>query len=81
MNKIRLRNIWCDLKYIIFFIFFILFTIGLWIIIDFRIIDKGYSIFIEFNNAHGIKKGTDLRIRGIDIGSVKNIKMNYNSIL
>nr|YP_009392435.1 hypothetical protein [Caloglossa monosticha]ARW60997.1 hypothetical protein [Caloglossa monosticha] len=42
---------------------------------------RGYSLFIEFSNAHGIKKGTHIYFRGIQIGSIKNIYMKVNSVI
>lgn len=81
MNKIRSRNIWLDAKYLLAFFFFIFFTISLCLVINFQVVRKSYSVFIEFHNAHGIKKGTQVRIRGINIGSVKNVKIAYNSII
>jgi len=81
MNKIRSRNVWLDIKYFIAFLSFVFFTISLFIIIDFRNIRRGYSVFIEFSSAHGIKKGTNLRMRGVNIGAVQNIKISYNSVL
>jgi len=42
---------------------------------------KGYSIFIEFDNANGIRPGTPLRLRGINIGSVVDLTSEINSVL
>lgn len=64
----------------------------IWIIIIFiisylsRLINKykkkhGYSLFIEFSNAYGLKQGTNVNMRGINIGYVKSIKINSNSVL
>nr|QCI07175.1 hypothetical protein [Hypnea pannosa] len=41
----------------------------------------GYSVFIEFKNAYGIREGTNIRMRGVNIGYVKKIKIDFNSIL
>lgn len=38
-------------------------------------------MFIEFNNAYGIKKGTNLYFRGIQVGSIKNIYLKVNSVV
>lgn len=40
-----------------------------------------YSFFIEFNNASGINKGTAIRMRGVDIGSIQNLRIQPNSVL
>lgn len=37
--------------------------------------------FIEFNNVYGMHKGTPIRFRGLTIGSVKNLKIQLNSVL
>nr|YP_009393676.1 hypothetical protein [Caloglossa beccarii]ARW62238.1 hypothetical protein [Caloglossa beccarii] len=42
---------------------------------------QGYSLFIEFSNAYGIKKGTYIYFRGIQIGYIKNIYIKINSIV
>lgn len=38
-------------------------------------------MFIEFSNAYGIKKGTNLYFRGIQVGSIKNIYLKVNSVV
>lgn len=43
--------------------------------------NSDYSFFIEFNDAQGIKLGTPIRLRGIYIGSVQNIKLKFNCVL
>lgn len=42
---------------------------------------QGYSFFIEFSNAYGIKKGTYIYFRGVQIGYIKNIYIKINSIV
>lgn len=41
----------------------------------------GYSLFIEFSNAYGLKEGTNLSMRGVNIGYVQSLKINPNSVL
>ena len=53
----------------------------MWFFIKNNKMTNGYSFFIEFNNAHGIKPGTTIRIRGINIGYIKKIKIDLNSVL
>nr|YP_009293679.1 hypothetical protein Rhodyp_083 [Rhodymenia pseudopalmata]AOM64361.1 hypothetical protein Rhodyp_083 [Rhodymenia pseudopalmata] len=36
---------------------------------------------MEFNNAHGLKEGAKVLMRGIDVGCIHSIKMDFNSIL
>nr|YP_009297979.1 hypothetical protein Plocam_081 [Plocamium cartilagineum]AOM67917.1 hypothetical protein Plocam_081 [Plocamium cartilagineum] len=36
---------------------------------------------MELNNSYGVKQGTTVFMRGIEIGYVKNIKINFNSVL
>ena len=40
-----------------------------------------YSFFIEFTNSYGISKGTLIRMRGVQVGSVQNIQLKLNSVL
>lgn len=81
MNKIKTRNLWVSIFNIILFIAGIFFTICIWLSINSGITNKGYSFFLEFNNAHGIKEGTSVRMRGIAVGSIKSMKMDLNSIV
>nr|QCI05157.1 hypothetical protein [Centroceras clavulatum] len=64
----------------------------IWIIIIFVINDlfrfiawfkkkHGYSLFVEFSNAYGLKQGTNVNMRGVNIGYVKSLKINSNSVL
>nr|WCH58091.1 hypothetical protein [Cystoclonium purpureum f. stellatum] len=81
MNKLKSINLVKYLKCIIGLCFLICFTSILSFIVNLNITNKGYSIFIEFKNAYGIREGTSLRMRGVDIGHVQNIKIDLNSIL
>jgi phospholipid/cholesterol/gamma-HCH transport system substrate-binding protein len=40
-----------------------------------------YSFFIEFDNLHGISRGTPIRMRGIDIGSIQSTKLKLDCVL
>ena len=42
---------------------------------------RGYSLFIEFSNAYGLKEGTSITLRGVNIGYVQSLKININSVL
>lgn len=42
---------------------------------------SGYSLFIEFNNAYGIKPGTSVNFRGVQVGYIKKIYMKINSVI
>nr|AOM64561.1 hypothetical protein Riqu_082 [Riquetophycus sp.] len=81
MKKIRSRNIWLNMINISVFLIFIFFTFFMWLLINENRISHGYSFFIEFSNAHGIKQGTNIRIRGVNIGYIKKIKIDINSVL
>uniref|UniRef100_UPI0030015945 Ycf22 n=1 Tax=Anunuuluaehu liula TaxID=3049639 RepID=UPI0030015945 len=81
MNKVRSQNFWINVQNIIVFFIFICFTIIIWILINSNRQNQGYSLFIEFNNAHGIKEGTSLRMRGVNVGYIKNVKIDINSVL
>nr|YP_009314686.1 Hypothetical protein ycf22 [Neoizziella asiatica]SCW23141.1 Hypothetical protein ycf22 [Neoizziella asiatica] len=73
-NRIEIRKI-------IFLLFIIFFSLVSWRIINRGIGYKSYTIFVEFNNAHGLKRGSPVRLRGLVIGSVVEISNELNSIL
>nr|QOS04661.1 hypothetical protein [Sarcopeltis skottsbergii] len=81
MNKVKHQNFWINVKNIIVFFVFTSFTIITWILLTSNIDKKGYLLLIEFNNAHGLKEGTSLTMRGVNIGYIKNLKIDFNSIL
>jgi phospholipid/cholesterol/gamma-HCH transport system substrate-binding protein len=62
-------------------LFIILGIFATYFIANKKFLDKSYSIFIEFNNAHGIRPGTILRLRGLSIGRIVSIKLQINTIL
>nr|YP_009396973.1 hypothetical protein [Spyridia filamentosa]ARW66159.1 hypothetical protein [Spyridia filamentosa] len=72
-----------NLKSLFILISSIFFIILLFCFIDVHDIKKkqGYSLFIQFSNAYGIKEGTNVVMRGVSVGYIKNIKININSIL
>lgn len=81
MNKIKGRNVWLSIFNILLFVTSVFFIICIWLSMNGGIAKKGYSFFLEFNNAHGIKEGTPVRMRGITVGYIKSMKMDLNSIL
>lgn len=42
---------------------------------------QGYNIFVEFNNAYRIKKGTNVNLQGVLIGSVDTITIRSNKVI
>ena len=50
-------------------------------IVNKKFLNKSYSIFIEFDNAHGIRPGTVLRLRGLSIGRIISIKLHVNTVV
>nr|WOA02487.1 hypothetical protein [Gloiopeltis furcata] len=81
MNKTRSKNFVVNIKNMIVFLFFMFFTIIIWLTLNFNSANRGYLLFIEFKNAYGIKQGTSIRMRGMNIGYIKNTRINLNSIL
>nr|YP_009295368.1 hypothetical chloroplast RF22 [Dasya binghamiae]AOH77380.1 hypothetical chloroplast RF22 [Dasya binghamiae] len=80
MNIFHLKVLRNYIKRIINVLFFIvLFFILLLLIKEKK--TKGYSLFIEFSNAYGIKQGTNVNFRGVQVGSIKKIYMKVNSII
>nr|ARW64930.1 hypothetical protein [Polysiphonia sertularioides] len=42
---------------------------------------KSYSIFVEFNNAYGIKEGTPVNYRGTKVGVVTRLSVNLHKVV
>jgi len=79
--KIRSNNINAELQKILFLLTVVIFALLAWFVIKRQYQSRSYSIFIEFDNAHGIRQGTPLRLRGISIGSVVDITSEINSVI
>nr|YP_010850585.1 hypothetical protein Ycf22 [Lophurella hookeriana]WGH13368.1 hypothetical protein Ycf22 [Lophurella hookeriana] len=43
--------------------------------------DDGYSLFIEFNNAYGLKEGTSVNLRGVKVGYVSRVGIHFNKVI
>nr|WGH12972.1 hypothetical protein Ycf22 [Echinothamnion sp.] len=43
--------------------------------------DKGYCLFIEFNNAYGLREGASVNLRGVKVGHVSRIGMHLNKVV
>nr|YP_010903232.1 hypothetical protein REP76_pgp145 [Hypnea cornuta]WCH55685.1 hypothetical protein [Hypnea cornuta] len=78
---IKSANLWKHIQSIILLFVFVILTVSLCFLININIGKAGYSVFIEFKNAYGIREGTNIRMRGVNIGYVKKIKIDLNSIL
>nr|QCI08532.1 hypothetical protein [Spermothamnion repens] len=61
--------------------FIIFFLFSFWLFFSINKKKQGYSIFVEFSNGYGIKEGTNITMRGINIGYIKNIQPTINSIV
>jgi phospholipid/cholesterol/gamma-HCH transport system substrate-binding protein len=79
--KINLQNPALRSKKNFWLIFILLIIASISFFINCKICNKHYSIFIEFSNAYGIKPGTMLRLRGLSIGHIINIKLGLNTVL
>lgn len=79
--KINLRNISLRGKKNFLLLLIILGTLAISFILNNKSLNKSYSIFIEFNNAHGIRPGTTLRLKGLSIGRIVSIKLHLNTIV
>ena len=73
-NNIKIRKT-------VFLLFTILFSLFSWLYINQHNCKKGYSVFIEFDHAHGIKPGSPVRLRGLIVGSVVQLSSELNSVL
>ena len=81
MNRVRSRKFWKNIKNLAFFFVLITCLISICMLIILQSKDKSYSFFIEFENVNGIREGTPIRLRGFEVGSVRSIKIESNSIL
>nr|YP_009313459.1 Hypothetical protein ycf22 [Galaxaura rugosa]SCW21713.1 Hypothetical protein ycf22 [Galaxaura rugosa] len=79
--KIKSYKITTELISLLFLLFVVTFTLFSWFILNNRSLNQGYSVFIELDTASGIQKGTPLRYRGLQIGLVKDIINDINSVL
>nr|ARW60561.1 hypothetical protein [Polysiphonia sp.] len=43
--------------------------------------DKGYLLFVEFNNSYGLKEGTSVNFRGVKIGFVSRVSTHLNKVV
>nr|YP_010851575.1 hypothetical protein Ycf22 [Echinothamnion hystrix]WGH14555.1 hypothetical protein Ycf22 [Echinothamnion hystrix] len=62
------------LIFILFIIIFLVSFIGLKH-------DNGYSLFVEFNDAYGLKEGTSVNLRGVKVGYVSRIGIHLNKVI
>lgn len=60
---------------------FILSICFLHFIYIFKLKELKYSFFIEFNNANGLVIGTPIKMRGMQVGSIKNMQLKHNCVL
>nr|YP_009243904.1 hypothetical protein Sdur_094 [Sporolithon durum]AMK96146.1 hypothetical protein Sdur_094 [Sporolithon durum] len=81
MKKIRLNTFYANINTVFTFIIILAFPVLVSVMNSFLRNSKHYSFFIEFNSAYGISKGTPVRLRGINIGHIQNIKIQVNSVL
>nr|YP_010903628.1 hypothetical protein REP92_pgp147 [Hypnea wynnei]WCH56480.1 hypothetical protein [Hypnea wynnei] len=78
---IKYTNSWKHIQSVIILLIFIILTVFLCFLINTNVDKAGYSVFIEFKSAYGIREGTSIRMRGVNVGYVKKIKIDLNSIL
>lgn len=45
---------------------------------DFRPFDKGYTVKVTFDYTNGVDKNAPVRIAGVDVGEVKDVKLHYS---
>nr|QHO64213.1 hypothetical protein [Lympha mucosa] len=79
--KINLLNIFLRIKKNFGLIFILLTIVSISLAINRKINNKNYSIFIEFSHAYGIRPGTMLRLRGLNIGHIVSVKLSLNTVL
>nr|YP_009395541.1 hypothetical protein [Vertebrata isogona]ARW64543.1 hypothetical protein [Vertebrata isogona] len=62
-------------------IFIFLFFIILFILSFNSVKKKGYFLFIEFNDAYGLKEGTSVNYKGVKIGTIHRINLHINKVV
>nr|WGH13764.1 hypothetical protein Ycf22 [Lophurella pseudocorticata] len=62
------------LIFILFIIIFVVSFIGLKQ-------DNGYFLFVEFNDAYGLKEGTSVNLRGVKVGYVSRVGIHFNKVI
>ncbi len=66
-------------------ILFSVFLVILFIILSFTSIvkprGKSYSLFLEFDHAYGLKKGTPVTYKGVNIGVVNSVGLSMNKVV
>nr|YP_009398858.1 hypothetical protein [Cliftonaea pectinata]ARW68061.1 hypothetical protein [Cliftonaea pectinata] len=77
--KLQYAYIIRHINKIISLLIFILIVLVL--IFSFRRNKEGYKLFIEFNHTYSLKQGTDVNLRGVKIGNVKNINIQLNTVV
>nr|YP_010850387.1 hypothetical protein Ycf22 [Lophurella caespitosa]WGH13170.1 hypothetical protein Ycf22 [Lophurella caespitosa] len=43
--------------------------------------NEGYSLFVEFNDACGLKEGTSVNLRGVKVGYVSRVGIYFNKVI
>nr|YP_010619622.1 hypothetical protein PN023_pgp142 [Tayloriella tenebrosa]WAX03635.1 hypothetical protein [Tayloriella tenebrosa] len=43
--------------------------------------NRGYLLFIEFNDAYGLKEGTSVNLRGVKVGFVSRVTVHLNKVV
>nr|YP_009315707.1 Hypothetical protein ycf22 [Trichogloeopsis pedicellata]SCW24365.1 Hypothetical protein ycf22 [Trichogloeopsis pedicellata] len=66
---------------ILFLLLMVVFSVISWLVLNRQFVKKNYSIFVEFDNAHGLKSGSLVKLRGLVIGSVIEVSNELNSVL
>nr|YP_010902435.1 hypothetical protein REP52_pgp147 [Hypnea nidifica]WCH54290.1 hypothetical protein [Hypnea nidifica] len=78
---IKYNNSWKHIQSILVLFIVIILTVFLCFLINVNVNNTGYSVFVEFKSAYGVREGTSIRMRGVNIGYVKKIKIDLNSVL
>nr|YP_009398410.1 hypothetical protein [Lophocladia kuetzingii]ARW67596.1 hypothetical protein [Lophocladia kuetzingii] len=42
---------------------------------------RGYDLFVEFSHSYGLKNGTSVNFRGVKIGYINNINIQFNKVI
>nr|YP_010155885.1 putative chloroplast RF22 [Cumathamnion serrulatum]QQY85312.1 putative chloroplast RF22 [Cumathamnion serrulatum] len=80
MNNFRFKYLLNFINRISIVLIIIIFIIPILLLFNLKK-KRGYSLFIEFSHGYGIKQGTSVSFRGIQIGHIQNIHMKVNSII
>lgn len=76
MNNRHFKSLKTAFSILVFIFFAILFNFSF-----FSPNRKSYALFIEFDDAYGLKEGTPVMYKGVNVGSVSRLSLSINKVV